>query len=85
VYDCLCVITVTDLSCTIEEPLVTTIPDEQMTASSVFDSTYLPHFARINNHNNEMGWCPSQEELDKGVLFYIQVCLVWVVLLYALS
>ena len=69
----MCVIIVSEFSCTNEDPLVTSIPDEQMTASSVFDSTYLPQYARINNQNTERGWCPSQEELNIGALFYIQV------------
>jgi len=68
------------LPCSVEEALISgnsPIPDAQITASSQFDSTTVPRYARINNTDGWGGWLCSKAEYDAlEQSMYIQVCLL---------
>ena len=54
-------------ACTVEVPLVSgpsAIPDNQMTASSIYNGQHEAFYARLNSILGGGAWCPTYAERD---------------------
>ena len=82
-------------TCAVEVPLVSgpsPIPDNQMTASSIFGTAHEPYYARLHTTGGGGGWCPTYAERDapepnmytqvsiKGDVLYMYLLHVYILL-----